>query len=57
MHFGNVAPSAFRSAGLPLTGLDELAGVAISGVLGDQQAVWIMISILYTACQACLVYD
>eukprot|EP00596_Hydrurales_sp_CCMP1899_P010061 CAMPEP_0119053936 /NCGR_PEP_ID=MMETSP1177-20130426/74741_1 /TAXON_ID=2985 /ORGANISM="Ochromonas sp, Strain CCMP1899" /LENGTH=584 /DNA_ID=CAMNT_0007034019 /DNA_START=163 /DNA_END=1914 /DNA_ORIENTATION=- len=38
MHFGNVAPSAFRSAGLPLTGLDELAGVAISGVLGDQQA-------------------
>jgi glycerol kinase len=38
MHFGKVAASTFRSKLVPLAGLDDLAGVEIAGILGDQQA-------------------
>ena len=37
-HFGKVAASTFRSKSVPLAGLDDLAGVMIAGILGDQQA-------------------
>lgn len=38
MPFGKVAPSTFRSKMVPLAGLDDLAHVPITGILGDQQA-------------------